>query len=107
MNIEAFSITPIIYIVLGILFISGSFFVVKQKTATIIERFCKFQRVATAGFNLKIPIIDKKAGSVNLKVMELPVDVETKTKDDVFVKLKISVQFQVIAIKVYDAFYKL
>lgn len=95
-------------LVLLIIIFSGSFFIVKQKTATIIERFGKFQRVATAGFNLKIPIIDKKAGSVNLKVMELPVDVETKTKDDVFVKLTVSVQYFVVESKegIQTSFYK-
>ena len=102
------SFTPIIYIVIAIIFFSGAFFIVKQKTATIIERFGKFQRVATAGFNLKIPIIDKKAGSVNLKVMELPVDVETKTKDDVFVRLVVSVQYFVVESKegIQTSFYK-
>lgn len=91
-----------------IVIFSGSFFIVKQKTAAIIERFGKFQRVATAGFNLKIPIIDKKAGTVNLKVMELPVDVETKTKDDVFVKLTVSVQYFVVESKegIQTSFYK-
>ena len=74
----------------------GMFFVVKQKNAIIIERFGKFQRVARAGFNLKIPLIDRKAGNVNLKVMELPVEVETKTKDDVFVRLIVSVQYFVV-----------
>ncbi len=102
------SFTPIIYIVIAIIFFSGAFFIVKQKTAIIIERFGKFQRVATAGFNLKIPIIDKKAGSVNLKVMELPVDVETKTKDDVFVRLVVSVQYFVVESKegIQTSFYK-
>lgn len=91
-----------------IVIFSGSFFIVKQKTAAIIERFGKFQRVATAGFNLKIPVIDKKAGTVNLKVMELPVDVETKTKDDVFVKLTVSVQYFVVETKegIQTSFYK-
>lgn len=95
-------------LVILIIIFSGSFFIVKQKTATIIERFGKFQRVATAGFNLKIPIIDKKAGSVNLKVMELPVDVETKTKDDVFVRLIVSVQYFVVESKegIQTSFYK-
>ncbi|MBW6482106.1 MAG: SPFH domain-containing protein [Vicingaceae bacterium] len=102
------SFTPIIYIAIAIIFFSGAFFIVKQKTAIIIERFGKFQRVATAGFNLKIPIIDKKAGSVNLKVMELPVDVETKTKDDVFVRLVVSVQYFVVESKegIQTSFYK-
>lgn len=89
-------IFKIITFVLFILFLSGAFFLVKQKTAVIIERFGKFQRVAKAGFNLKIPIIDRKAGMVNLRVMELPVDVETKTKDDVFVRLIVSVQYYVV-----------
>lgn len=86
-------------IVLGIitvLFATGLFFIVKQKTAVIIERFGKFQRVAGAGLHLKIPMVDKKVGVVNLKVMELPVEVETKTKDDVFVRLVVSVQYYVV-----------
>jgi regulator of protease activity HflC (stomatin/prohibitin superfamily) len=80
----------------GFLFTMGLFFIVKQKTAVIIERLGKFNRVARSGFNLKIPIVDKKAGLVNLRVMELPVEVETKTKDDVFVRLIVSVQYFVV-----------
>ena len=52
-------------------------------------------------------MIDRIAGRINLKIQQLDVIVETKTKDDVFVRLKISVQFQVLKLKVYDAFYKL
>jgi len=89
-------VMQVVGVLLVIVFVFGVFFVVKQKTAVIIERFGKFQRVARAGFNLKIPIIDKKAGVVNLRVMELPVDVETKTKDDVFVRLIVSVQYYVV-----------
>ena len=78
------------------LFTLGLFFIVKQKTAVIIERLGKFNRIASSGFNLKIPMIDKKAGTVNLRVMELPVEVETKTKDDVFVRMIVSVQYYVV-----------
>ena len=60
-----------------------------------------------SGLQIKIPIIDRIAGKLSLKIQQLDVVVETKTKDDVFVKLKVSVQFQVIKTKVYDAFYKL
>ena len=101
----------IIKIVLGIafiLFILGLFFIVKQKTAIIIERFGKFNRVAKAGFNFKIPIIDQKAGTINLRVMELPVEVETKTKDDVFVRMVVSVQYYVVESNegIRQSFYK-
>jgi regulator of protease activity HflC (stomatin/prohibitin superfamily) len=108
MNEEVMQYAPLLYGLIGIVLISNCFFIVKQKTAAIIERFGKFNRVANAGLNLKIPFIDKKAGSVNLKVMELPVDVETKTKDDVFVRLIVSVQYYVVSSKegIQTSFYK-
>ncbi|TXB65200.1 SPFH domain-containing protein [Vicingus serpentipes] len=106
--VASFFIGRTIFIVFAILFVFGAFFIVKQKTAVIIERLGKFNRVARSGFNLKIPIIDKKAGVVNLKVMELPVEVETKTKDDVFVRLIISVQYYVVETQegISTSFYK-
>ncbi|MEZ4778091.1 MAG: SPFH domain-containing protein [Flavobacteriaceae bacterium] len=82
-------------------------FTVKQQTAAIIERLGKFQSIRNSGLQFKIPIIDRIVGRINLKIQQLDVLVETKTKDDVFVRLKISVQFQVIKDKVYEAFYKL
>lgn len=99
----------IFYIIIGLFILSfiGLFFTVKQQTAVIVERFGKFQGIRNAGFQLKIPIVDKIAAKLSLKIQQLDVVVETKTRDDVFVKLKISVQYVVIKEKVYDAFYKL
>src|SRR5690625_7137982 len=84
------------YIILGvaILILLNGLFIVKQQSAAIIERFGKFVKISNPGINFKIPVIDKIAGRVNLKVQQLDVLVETKTKDDVFVRLKISVQFR-------------
>ncbi len=96
---------PFIFIGLVILF--SAFFTVKQQSAAIIERFGKFLSIRQSGLQLKIPLIDKVAGRLSLKITQLDVVVETKTKDDVFVKLKVSVQFKVIKDKVEDAFYKL
>ncbi|NND95636.1 MAG: SPFH domain-containing protein [Flavobacteriales bacterium] len=84
-----------------------SFFVVKQQTAAIIERFGKFQSIRNAGLQMKIPLVDKISGRVSLKIQQLDVLVETKTKDDVFVRLKVSVQYLILKEKVYDAFYRL
>lgn len=83
------------------------FFVVKQQTVALVERFGKFQSTRKAGFQWKIPLVDRIAGRVSLKVQQLDVNVETKTHDDVFVRLKVSVQFVVQTDNVYDAFYKL
>ncbi len=92
---------------LVLLLLMGTFFIVKQQTAAVIERFGKFTSVRQSGLHIKIPVIDRVSGRVSLKVQQLDVVVETKTKDDVFVKLKVSVQYKVIKDKVYDAFYKL
>jgi regulator of protease activity HflC (stomatin/prohibitin superfamily) len=72
-----------------------------------VERFGKFLSIRQSGLQMKIPIIDKIAGRISLKIQQLDVIVETKTLDDVFVRLKISVQYKVIREKVYDAFYLL
>jgi len=84
-----------------------SFFTVKQQTAVIVERFGRFLNIRQSGLQMKIPLVDRIAGRVSLKIQQLDVIIETKTLDDVFVKLKVSVQFVVIKEKVYEAFYKL
>jgi regulator of protease activity HflC (stomatin/prohibitin superfamily) len=92
---------------LAVVLILSGLFVVKQQTSAIIERFGRFLAIRQSGLHIKIPLIDKIAGRISLRIMQLDVIVETKTKDDVFVKLKVSVQYKVVAEKVYDAFYKL
>ena len=91
----------------GLLLLFFTFFVVKQQSAAVVERFGKFVSIRQSGLQIKIPIVDSVAGRLSLRIQQLDVVVETKTKDDVFVKLKVSVQFKVIKEKVYDAFYKL
>lgn len=97
---------PII-IFLGLIILISSFFIVKQQTAAVIERFGRFNSIRHSGPQLKIPLVDRIAGKLSLKIQQLDVIVETKTLDDVFVRLKISVQYMVIKDKVYEAFYKL
>ena len=82
-------------------------FIVKQQSAAVVERFGRFQSIRQSGLQIRIPLVDRIAGRLSLKIQQLDVIVETKTKDDVFVKLKVSVQYMVIKNKVYDAFYKL
>ncbi|HSP12062.1 MAG TPA: SPFH domain-containing protein [Salegentibacter sp.] len=96
-----------IFLVIGLVILFSGIFIVRQQSAAIVERFGRFQSIRNSGLHLKIPIIDNIAGRINLKVQQLDVLIETKTKDSVFVKLKISVQFQVVKLNIYDAFYKL
>jgi regulator of protease activity HflC (stomatin/prohibitin superfamily) len=87
--------------------ITSGIFTVKQQTAALVERLGRYHSTKRAGLQFKIPFLDRVAGRINLKIQQLDVLVETKTKDNVFVKLKVSVQFFVIPEKIYDAFYKL
>ena len=87
--------------------ILGSFFTVSTSQVAVLTRFGKFLRVAEAGLNWKTPYIDKVAGVVSLRVNQIALTMETKTKDNVFVTIPISVQNRVRPERVYDAFYKL
>lgn len=100
-----FLMVPII--ILGLFIVISGLFVVKQQSAAIVERFGKFHSIRHSGLKLKIPLVDKIAGRLSLKIQQLDVIIETKTLDDVFVKLKVSVQYKVVSESVYDAFYKL
>ena len=79
--------------------ILSGFFQVRTAEAVVVQRMGKFQRVAGAGINFKLPWLDQIAGRIDLRVQQLALDVETKTKDNVFVKIPVSVQCHVIADK--------
>jgi regulator of protease activity HflC (stomatin/prohibitin superfamily) len=99
---------PIIIGVLLLLFlIIKSVVLVKEKTFVVIQRLGKFKKMLSPGLGFIIPFIDNKTGVINMRVQQLDVDVETKTLDDVFVHLRVSVQYQVMSDKLWDAFYSL
>src|SRR5271169_5357031 len=87
--------------------ILGSFFTVSTAQVAVITRFGKFLRVAQPGLNWKWPFLDAVAGKVSLRVNQITLTMETKTKDNVFVTIPISVQNRVRPENVYDAYYKL
>jgi regulator of protease activity HflC (stomatin/prohibitin superfamily) len=85
----------------------GGFFTVATAEMAVVQRLGKFVRIAGPGLNFKLPWLESVAGRVNVRVQQFRVEVETKTKDNVFVKILVSVQYQVLQDKVYEAFYKL
>ena len=96
------------FIVLSLFFILpiffSCFFIVQSQTAAIIERLGKYHKTAHEGLNIKIPFIDRIVVRRNLKIMQQDIEVETKTHDNVFVKTKVSVQYQIIKDKVNDSY---
>jgi regulator of protease activity HflC (stomatin/prohibitin superfamily) len=93
--------------IIALSLILGSFFTVSTAEVAVLTRFGKFLRVAEAGLNWKAPYLDTVAGIVSLRVNQITLTMETKTKDNVFVTIPISVQNRVRPERVYDAFYKL
>ncbi len=96
-----------IIIFLGLIVLFASFFTVKQATAAIVERLGKFHVVRQSGLHLKIPFIDQVAKRMNLRIQQLDVIIDTKTLDNVFIRMKVSVHYQVITAQVADSFYRL
>lgn len=93
--------------IIALSLILGSFFTVSTAEVAVLTRFGKFLRVAEAGLNWKAPYLDSVSGVVSLRVNQITLTMETKTKDNVFVTIPISVQNRVRPERVYDAFYKL
>ena len=103
-------ITLVLLAILAVIVLSlilGSFFTVSTAQVAVLTRFGKFLRVAEAGLNWKAPFLDSVSGIVSLRVNQIALTMETKTKDNVFVTIPISVQNRVRPERVYDAFYKL
>jgi regulator of protease activity HflC (stomatin/prohibitin superfamily) len=81
-------------------------FTVRTASAGLVERFGKFNRIVRPGLHFLIPYAES-VFIVDLQVKQVQFSVETKTRDNVFVQIPVSVQFQVLDEKIYDAFYKL
>jgi regulator of protease activity HflC (stomatin/prohibitin superfamily) len=96
-----------VVLVIVLCVLGGSFFMVEQAQVGLIERFGKFSRIAHAGLNFKLPLIERKAGRLSMRVQQLNVKVETKTSDNVFVDIVVSVQYHVVDGKEFEAFYRL
>ncbi|MBI5448473.1 MAG: SPFH domain-containing protein [Gammaproteobacteria bacterium] len=93
--------------ILTIIVLKFSLFVVDQETVAVVERLGKFNRAATAGLNFRLPFLEWVSGWLSLRIQQIDITIETKTKDNVFVKVEVSVQYHVVAEKIYDAFYRL
>jgi len=97
----------IVVVVLLLILAAGGFFMVEQAQVAMIEKFGRFARIAPAGLNFKIPLIERQAGRLSMRVQQLNVKIETKTQDNVFVDVVVSVQYHVVEGKEFEAFYKL
>mmetsp|Transcript_26693 Transcript_26693/g.55718 ORF Transcript_26693/g.55718 Transcript_26693/m.55718 type:complete len:283 (+) Transcript_26693:34-882(+) len=80
---------------------------VQTKSVAIVEQCSQYNSIARPGLNLIVPILCNVAGTMSLRIQQLDVYCETKTRDNVFVQVAVSVQYRVLTEKVYDAFYRL
>ncbi len=94
-------------LILGLSVVFGSFFTVETSQVAVVQRLGKFARVAGPGLNWKTPYIENVVQRMSMKVQQFDVQVETKTQDNVFVQIPVSIQYKVIPEAVEAAYYKL
>lgn len=99
--------TLIVLVVVVLFLFAGGFFTVEQQTTAVIERFGKFLRLASPGLHARVPFIDKIAARMSLQVEQLELQLETKTKDNVFVTVEIAIQYKVDPEQVQESYYLL
>src|ERR1700680_4067105 len=97
----------ILVVIVALSVIFGSFFTVETAQVAIVQRLGKFARVAGPGLNWKTPFLEAVVTRMSMKVQQFDVQGGTKTQDNVFVQIPVSVQFKVIPDGVESAFYKL
>src|SRR5580692_1706157 len=93
-------------VIVVLVLVAKTLYTVRTATAGVVERFGKFNRIEQPGLHVLIPFAES-VYFVDLQVKQAQFQVETKTKDNVFVQIPVSVQYQILSEKVYDAFYKL
>jgi regulator of protease activity HflC (stomatin/prohibitin superfamily) len=100
------SVFGVIFAIVALITILKTLYTVRTYTAAVVERFGKFNRIVRPGLHVLIPYAER-VYFVDLQVKQAEFAVETKTHDNVFVQIPVSVQYQILDDKIYDAFYKL
>lgn len=72
-----------------------------------MERWGKFERVASPGLIMWLWPCTEMRGKMTMRIQQLDVICETKTLDNVFATVQVSVQFMVMKDKVKQAYYEL
>lgn len=106
-HLESVIISLIILTPILLALLARGIYVVRQQTARVVERFGRFRRILMPGLNIVIPFVDRVSKPVSLRIVQLDIKVDTKTEDNVFVKVPVAVQYQVNPDKVREAYYKL
>lgn len=82
-------------------------FTISTAEVGVIERWGKYTRLVQPGLGIAFCPMEQLVGRLSFRVQQLDVRVETKTLDNVFLTAVVSVQYQILKEKVYDAFYAL
>ena len=96
----------VLILVFALVTLFKTMYTIRTYTAGVVERFGKFNRIAQPGLHFLVPWCET-VRFMDLQIRQADVNVETKSKDNVFVTIPVSVQYQVLPDKVFEAYYKL
>ena len=102
-----FTITLGIIALFIIVVLFNTYIIVEERTARVVQRLGQFKSVLRPGLHFLVPFIEKASKPIDLRIRQVDVQIETKTKDNVFVQLLVSVHLQIREDLIQDAYYKL
>lgn len=80
---------------------------VREKEVGVVEDLGQFKRLIKEGPSCIVWPLQSVVGRLSLRVQQLDVLCETKTKDNVFIQVGVAVQYRVVTESAYDAWYRL
>lgn len=85
---------PIVIIIIAL--IPTCFFIISQQQEGLVSRLGRYTGTPkTSGLHFKIPLIDRLDAKISKALQSIHANLDTKTTDDQFVTLPISIQFNV------------
>jgi len=73
----------------------------------VVEDLGQFKQLLSPGLHFLCWPLQSVVGRMSLRIQQLDVLCETKTKDNVFVQVAVAVQYRILVDSAYDAYYRL
>jgi len=80
---------------------------VRTQEVAVVEQCGQFSKLIEPGLHFVLWPLQGIVGTLSLRIKQLDIRCETKTKDNVFVNVNVAVQYRVMTESAYDAYYRL
>lgn len=85
------------FVILGVILLFSTFKIIPQNHVGIVEFLGKYEKTASSGLNIIVPVLERVVVQINLAVRNFLFEVETVSKDKVNVHLKANLIYAIRA----------